>query len=103
MRRALAEFVVLGIPTNLCFLQAIVEHEAFRRGDLSTHFIEEHLPGWRPESEPIPEAGLAALLLHDLVGGHPAPPGAARTAAAPSPWETLAGWRHLSGGGRGGG
>jgi len=95
MRRALAEFVILGIPTNLQFLQAIVESQAFRNAALSTDFIAEHLPDWRADTEPIPEAGVAALLLHDLVGGRA---GATPTAGAlPSPWETLTGWRHLAG------
>jgi len=98
MRRALGEFVILGIPTNLQFLQAIVATPAFGAGNLSTHFIAENLPEWRAESEPIPPAGLAALVVHDLVGGGAAAPTTAGAGGPPSPWETLAGWRHLGGG-----
>ncbi|RRJ86256.1 pyruvate carboxylase [Gulosibacter macacae] len=43
-RRALAEFRVRGIATNIPFLQAVLDDEAFLSGDLSTGFIEE-----RPE------------------------------------------------------
>ena len=43
-RRALAEFRIRGVATNINFLQAVVEDSTFASGDLSTHFIDE-----RPE------------------------------------------------------
>ncbi len=43
-RRALAEFRIRGVTTNINFLQAVVEDPTFASGDLSTHFIDE-----RPE------------------------------------------------------
>ena len=43
-RRALAEFRIRGVSTNIPFLQALLEDESFVGGDVSTHFIDE-----RPE------------------------------------------------------
>ena len=43
-RRALAEFRIRGVSTNIPFLQAVLEDPAFIAGDVSTSFIEE-----RPE------------------------------------------------------
>jgi pyruvate carboxylase len=40
-RRALAEFRIRGVATNINFLQAVVEDETFAKGELSTRFIEE--------------------------------------------------------------
>jgi len=40
-RRGLAEFRIRGVSTNISFLQAVVEDEAFVAGDLSTSFIDE--------------------------------------------------------------
>jgi pyruvate carboxylase len=40
-RRGLAEFRIRGVSTNIAFLQAVVEDEAFLAGDLSTSFIDE--------------------------------------------------------------
>lgn len=40
MRRALAEYVVGGIRTNIPFHKAVMENERFLRGDLGTHFVE---------------------------------------------------------------
>ena len=43
-QRALAEFRIRGVATNIPFLQAVLADPAFRAGDVSTSFIEE-----RPE------------------------------------------------------
>ncbi len=43
-RRALAEFRIRGVATNIPFLQAVLDDADFRKGDVSTAFIEE-----RPE------------------------------------------------------
>lgn len=43
-RRALAEFRIRGVSTNIPFLQAVLDDPAFVAGDLSTSFIDE-----RPE------------------------------------------------------
>lgn len=43
-KRALAEFRIRGVATNINFLQAVLDDEVFASGDLSTHFIDE-----RPE------------------------------------------------------
>jgi pyruvate carboxylase len=43
-RRALAEFRIRGVSTNIPFLQAVLDDPGFAAGDLSTSFIDE-----RPE------------------------------------------------------
>jgi acetyl/propionyl-CoA carboxylase alpha subunit len=99
MQRALAEFVILGISTNLLYLQSILELPAFRAGDLSTHFLNEQLRGWKPVAVELPAEALAALALHESRGregaGGESSGGARRE---PSPWETLPGWRHAANG-----
>lgn len=42
MRRALDEYIVTGVTTNIAFHKKILEHPAFLKGELSTHFIEEN-------------------------------------------------------------
>ncbi len=41
-RRALAEFRIRGVATNIPFLQAVLDDADFRAGRLSTSFIEDH-------------------------------------------------------------
>ncbi|MFC2044005.1 acetyl-CoA carboxylase biotin carboxylase subunit [Chloroflexota bacterium] len=40
MRRALYEYIILGLTTNIPFHKAVMENPRFIRGELSTHFIE---------------------------------------------------------------
>jgi acetyl-CoA carboxylase, biotin carboxylase subunit len=42
MRRALLEYQILGVKTNIPLLLFIMEHEEFRKGDYTTHFLREH-------------------------------------------------------------
>ena len=49
MHRALEEFVIEPIKTTIPFHKKLLEHPAFKRGDVSTHFIEHLL-------KPAPEA-----------------------------------------------
>jgi pyruvate carboxylase subunit A len=41
MERALSEYIITGVKTNIPFHKAVMRNEAFRRGELSTNFIEE--------------------------------------------------------------
>lgn len=58
-QRALAEFRIRGVATNIPFLQAVLEDPTFRAGDVSTPFIDEH-----PElvnKKPLGDRGTKAL------------------------------------------
>ena len=40
MRRALYEYIIMGVKTNIPFHKAVMENPRFIRGDLETHFID---------------------------------------------------------------
>jgi acetyl-CoA carboxylase biotin carboxylase subunit len=44
-RRALDEFIVVGIPTTIPFHQAVVENEYFQKGEVYTDFVETRING----------------------------------------------------------
>ena len=44
MVEGLGDFVIQGIAHNTSFLQAVLSHERFRKGDFSTNFIEQEWP-----------------------------------------------------------
>ncbi|OFV68212.1 acetyl-CoA carboxylase biotin carboxylase subunit [Methanosarcinales archaeon] len=42
MRRALYEYLIVGVKTNIPFHKAMMANEAFIAGDLTTHFLDDH-------------------------------------------------------------
>jgi acetyl/propionyl-CoA carboxylase alpha subunit len=39
---ALSHYVVLGVTTNISFLRKVLDHPEFRKGNITTHFIEDY-------------------------------------------------------------
>jgi acetyl-CoA carboxylase biotin carboxylase subunit len=90
MRRALGEYVVTGIRTNLAFHQQLFAHPDFVRGDYDTGFIErnkEQLLGWPVVNADDAEVWAAAVAVaaSRLEGGRAAN-GAEQTGSGLSPW-----------------
>ncbi len=67
MRRALGEYQVVGIVTNLSFLERIVRHPAFVAGEFDTAFAErlaaERVEGDAPDPELV-DIAIAAAAVH---------------------------------------
>ena len=55
MAEALDEFHVAGIQHNVPFLQAVIRHERFRSGNITTNFIAEEYPDGFHGAELAPE------------------------------------------------
>jgi acetyl/propionyl-CoA carboxylase alpha subunit len=87
---ALRTFPVLGVRTNIPFLIRVLDHPAFRSGDVHTGFIDEHAEALLG-GEPPPPAVLAAAAASTAPGAG-AQAIAAAPAAAPDPWSILRGW-----------
>jgi acetyl-CoA carboxylase biotin carboxylase subunit len=65
MRRALGEYQVGGIRTNLAFHRRVMRHPAFVAGDYDTGFIERHraeLAPAEPAAADLDDAAIAAAL-----------------------------------------
>jgi 3-methylcrotonyl-CoA carboxylase alpha subunit len=88
MAAALRRTVVLGVTTNHALLRAVIDHRAFREGDLHTAFVDEHLAGARLQPCPPAEALAAAV-----AALHRARPAAEARRRAPDPWASLGPWR----------
>ncbi|MDI9615576.1 acetyl-CoA carboxylase biotin carboxylase subunit [Methanothermobacter sp.] len=53
MRRALSEYIILGVRTTIPFHKAIMKNDAFQRGELHTHFVDEYRRGIDAEMQKI--------------------------------------------------
>ena len=71
MHRALREFRIRGVKTNIGFLLNLLENEAFRSGQTTVNFIQEHPElmkgrGWRDRG-----TKMLKYLAHTVVNGNP--------------------------------
>ncbi len=62
MRRALEEFRIFGIATNIPFHEGLLAHRRFNEGDFSTFFLEEEK--WLPDFR---ESGLEVALIGSVL------------------------------------
>jgi acetyl-CoA carboxylase biotin carboxylase subunit len=63
MQAALQSTVVIGLPNNLEFLQAVLSEPDFAAGGVHTTWVEQRFTGWQPPPRPIsPEVLIAAAL-----------------------------------------
>jgi acetyl-CoA carboxylase biotin carboxylase subunit len=87
MIRALGEYDVGGIHTNLAFFRQILEDADFRAAQLHTGFIDEFFQRRRPHEPPVELAAVAALVaaLHSAAR-KPAAGNGIKQAAGP--WQT---------------
>lgn len=92
-RRALREFCILGVRTNIAYLDAILAHPDFAGGHATTDFLAKNFHAWRPPSLPVTPEVLAAVAASE--------PTAARAAGGSSdpdpysPWRARDAWRNL--------
>ncbi|TAN65257.1 MAG: acetyl/propionyl/methylcrotonyl-CoA carboxylase subunit alpha [Magnetospirillum sp.] len=94
LRRALADYHVAGVTTNIGFLGAIAGHAAFAGGEIDTGFIERHRAALLPPPKPVPALGLAFAALALLLGREEEAAKAATRSGDPhSPWHQTNGWR----------
>jgi acetyl/propionyl-CoA carboxylase alpha subunit len=98
MTWALDRFVVLGVTTNIEFLQSLIAHPEFQAGRVHTEFLDAHLIKARRDGT-IPDEVLIAAA---LAGKHPSRRAQA-IGVAPSlasstsdgPWHTAGAWRGI--------
>jgi acetyl-CoA carboxylase biotin carboxylase subunit len=63
MQAALHDYVLLGVTTNIEFLQDVLRHPEFIAGKATTRFIEQHLPDWRPTNQNVAVTLIVAALI----------------------------------------
>jgi acetyl/propionyl-CoA carboxylase alpha subunit len=92
-RRAVNDWIVLGVETNRAALDAVLGSPEFRSGSYATDLVSKLPP--RPDPTDAPDAAwIAAALAASL----PATAAQASESAAPAndPWDAAAGWRASS-------
>ncbi len=66
LAEALAAYEIVGVATNVAFLQRVVAHEAFASGNVDTGLIARHRDALFPPPAPAPDAALLAVALAEV-------------------------------------
>ncbi len=94
LRRALYEFPVLGITTNIPFLARLMQHPEVHAGRLDTGFVEREIAALIEGDDQLPPAVAAIAAVRSVHVDRVGSTRAAGDAAAADPWNSLAGWRN---------
>jgi len=86
MRRAVAEYKVLGIKTTLPFFERVLRHAAFLAGDFDTSFVEQVFAEADRRRERPVEVAVAAAALRAFRDRHKARLSTAANGASASAW-----------------
>jgi len=92
MKKALADYVLLGLKTPIPFLIDVLASEAFVAGEVYTDFIETHFSDWKPRRPDIDLAFIAYGVDEILEKRQPAAAGRAVNQTL-TPFQTLGNWR----------
>ncbi|MCK5790182.1 MAG: acetyl/propionyl/methylcrotonyl-CoA carboxylase subunit alpha [Ketobacter sp.] len=86
MQRALRQFNLGGLKTNIGFLKSLIDHPAFQQGQVSTHFIDDYETSllFAPPVITAHDFIFAALYLSKESQSRP---------DAQDPWRVLHGWQ----------
>jgi acetyl-CoA carboxylase biotin carboxylase subunit len=95
LAQALSGTVVLGVTTNIPYLQDIVRHPAFRAGETHTHFLDEHMAGWSPVHALSDEEWLAVAAFESLSTAASASDLLGAGTRFADPWAVTEGWRNV--------
>ncbi len=71
LRRALKEYIILGVDTNILLIKSIIEHPVFREGIHTTKFIDQYIDDIKKkilEYEKIHAIALSILMMRSVNG-----------------------------------
>ncbi len=85
MNRALREFRIRGVATNLAFVEAVVGHPLFLSGQVTTKFIDETPELLQRPKRKDRATKLLTFIAHTTINGSPEMKGRVRPAVIPIP------------------
>lgn len=90
---ALSHYVVLGVTTNIPFLKKVLEHQEFRKGNITTHFIDNYFKDWTIAKKGLPVDAIIALAVYDAMHSKKEEVVRYKEADPHSPWKHVGRWR----------
>jgi acetyl-CoA carboxylase biotin carboxylase subunit len=90
---ALSHYVILGVTTNISFLKKVLDHEQFRKGNITTHFIDDHFRDMTKAKESLPLDAIISLAVYDSLHTQRQEVVRFKEADPHSPWRNVGRWR----------
>jgi len=90
---ALSHYVVLGVTTNVPFLKQVLEHEEFKKGNITTHFIENYFEDWTETKKGLPIDAIISLAVYDSMHTKSQEIVRYKEIDPHSPWKHVGRWR----------
>ncbi|MBU0692554.1 acetyl-CoA carboxylase biotin carboxylase subunit [bacterium] len=91
MLSALNHYILLGVRTPIELLKDVLRHPEFKSGNLTTHFLNDHLPGWKPASPDKKELARALFAASQAAAASQAKSNGG-VPVMQTPWQTLGSW-----------
>jgi len=90
---ALSHYIVLGVTTNISFLKKVLAHEEFKRGNITTHFIDTYFKEYLQMKHGLPLDAIIALAVYDAMHLRKQEVVRYKEADPHSPWRYVGRWR----------
>jgi len=90
---ALSRYVILGVTTNIPFLIKVLDHNEFRKGNITTHFIDNYFKDWISSKKSLPVEAIIALSVYDSMHSRTEEIVRYKESDPHSPWKHVGRWR----------
>ena len=90
---ALSHYIVFGVTTNITFLKEVLNHEEFKKGNITTHFIDNFFKDWTVTKDGLPIDAIIALAVYDSIHTKSKEIVRYKEEDPHSPWKHVGRWR----------
>jgi len=90
---ALSHYAIMGVTTNISFLKTVLELEEFKKGNITTHFIDNNFKDITITTDGLPIDAIIALAVYDSMHTKKQEIVRYKEADPHSPWKHVGRWR----------
>jgi acetyl/propionyl-CoA carboxylase alpha subunit len=90
---ALSRYIIMGVTTNISFLKKVLEHEEFKKGNITTHFIDNYFKDRTVEKDRLPVDAIIALAVYDSMHKKSQEVVRYKEVDPHNPWKHVGRWR----------
>ena len=90
---ALSRYIIMGVTTNISFLIKLLDHNEFRKGNITTHFIDNYFKDWIKTKEGLSLDAIISLAVYDSMHSNSQEVVRYKESDPHSPWKHVGRWR----------